>query len=120
MTDRIVLHGMQFEGIHGVAEDERAERQLIELDVELSLDLRAAGASDDLDQTVDYGEVFERCRLIVEEQTFSLLEGIAGAVAADVLARFPRVESVVVRARKPGVPIDGALEYAGVEVERAR
>jgi dihydroneopterin aldolase len=120
MTDRILLQAMEFEGRHGVGEDERSEPQLIELDVEMRLDLRAAGTADDLHQTVDYSAAFERCRLIVEERSFHLLEGIAEAVASDLLAQFPKVESVVVRIRKPGVPIDGVLEHAGVEIERAR
>lgn len=120
MSDRILLQAMEFEGRHGVGEEERSEPQLIELDVEMSLDLRVAGTSDDLDQTVDYSAAYERCRVIVEERTFHLLEGIAEAVASDLLAQFGRVESVVVRVRKPGVPIDGVLEHAGVEIERSR
>lgn len=120
MTDRIVLHAMEFEGRHGVGDEERREPQLIELDVEMTLDLRAAGAADDLAQTVDYSAAFERCRLIVEERTFHLIEGIAEAVASDLLAQFALLESVVVRVRKPGLPIDGVLEHAGVEIERSR
>jgi dihydroneopterin aldolase len=120
MSDRILLQAMEFEGRHGVGDEERSEPQLIELDVEMRLDLRAAGAADDLAQTVDYAEAFERCRLLVEERTFHLLEGIAEAVASDLLAQFARLESVVVRVRKPGVPIDGVLEHAGVEIERSR
>jgi dihydroneopterin aldolase len=120
VVDRIVLHAMEFEGRHGVGQDERSEPQLIELDVELVLDLRRAGQSDDLDETVNYSDVFKRCRAIVEERSFHLLEGIAEAVASDLLTSFDRLEAVVVRVRKPGVPIDGVLDYAGVEIERAR
>ena len=120
MSDRIFLHQMQFEGRHGVEDEERSAPQLIELDVEMILDLGAAGRSDDLEQTVNYSAAFERCRAIVEEGSFHLLEGIAEAVAADLLSSFPLLESVVVRARKPGVPIDGVLEFAGVEIGRTR
>ena len=120
MSDRIFLHQMQFEGRHGVGDEERSAPQLIELDVEMMLDLGAAGRSDDLEETVNYSTAFERCRAIVEERSFHLLEGIAEAVAADLLSSFPRLESVVVRVRKPGVPIDGVLEFAGVEIERSR
>ena len=120
MTDRIFLRAMEFEGRHGVGDAERAEPQTIELDVELTLDLRGAGSTDDLEQTVSYSTVFEHCRAIVEERSFHLLEGIADAVASDLLSGFPRIESVLVRVRKPGVPIDGVLESAGVEIERKR
>ncbi len=118
--DHIYLHGMVFEGRHGVTDEERAEPQPIEVDVDLGLDLRPAGTSDDLGQTVDYGDVFAVCRDIVEQRSYHLLEGIAEAVAAEILARFPRVEHVSVRAKKPGVPLEGVVEHAGVEVERAR
>ncbi|MEO6351245.1 MAG: dihydroneopterin aldolase [Candidatus Limnocylindrales bacterium] len=120
MTDRIFLQRMEFMGRHGVSAEERSEPQLIEVDIAMALDLRAAGTSDDLHQTVDYGAAFERCRAIVEERSFQLLEAIAEATAADLLATYSRIASVVVRVSKPGVPIDGVLESAGVEVTRER
>ena len=120
MTDRIFLHGMAFECRVGVGDEERAEPQVIELDVELRVDLGTAGRTDDLAQTVDYGAVFEICRAVVEERSFRLLEAIAEQVASEVLARHASVESVLVTVRKPGVPLDGVLDFAGVGVERHR
>ena len=120
MTDRILLHRMEFEGFHGVGDEERSLPQVIEVDVEMAVDLRSAGQSDDLEQTVNYSAVFKRCRAVVEEQSFHLLEAIAHTIATDLLANFAPIESVLVRVRKPGVPIDGVLDYAGVEIERAR
>jgi dihydroneopterin aldolase len=120
VTDRIFLQRMEFMGRHGVGEEERSEPQLIEVDVDMAVDLRAAGTADDLEQTVDYGDVFERCRAIVEERSFKLLEAIAEAIANDLLATYPRIEAVIVRVSKPGVPIDGVLESAGVQVTRQR
>jgi dihydroneopterin aldolase len=120
MSDRILLHGMAFEGAHGVSDEERADPQIIEMDVEVSLDLSAAGKSDELAQTVNYADVFEVCRVHVEERSYRLLEAIGEAVATDLLARFAAVESASVTVRKPGVPIDGVLEYAGVRIERER
>jgi 7,8-dihydroneopterin aldolase/epimerase/oxygenase len=111
---------MVFEGRHGATEEERADAQAIEVDVELEADLRRAGESDDLAQTVDYGEVFEVCRVVVEDHSFRLLEAIAEGIARAVLTRFTAVEAVAVTVRKPGVPIDGVLEHAGVCIERRR
>ena len=118
MADRIVLANMEFQAHVGAHDDERSELQSIEVDVEMTADLRAAGQRDDLALTIDYGEVFKRCRQIVEEGTFNLLEAVAEAVATELLAGFNKLESVTVRVRKPGVPIDGVLEFAGVEIER--
>jgi dihydroneopterin aldolase len=111
---------MEFEGHHGVSDEERADPQVIELDLELQLDLRAAGTSDDLAQTVNYAGIFELCRAQVEDHSYHLLEAIGEAVAADVLAHDERIERVAVTVRKPGVPIDGVLDYAGVRLERGR
>ena len=120
MSDHVFLQGMEFEGRHGVSEAERAEPQVIEIDVDIEADLRPAGTSDDLARTVDYSMVFEICRAQVEEHIYHLLEGLGEAIAADVLARFEKAERVVVTVRKPGVPLDGVVEYAGVRLERAR
>ncbi len=117
--DRIVLSGMRFEGRHGVTQEERELPQLIELDVELWLDLDAAGRTDELAATVDYGPVIELCRDVVERRSFRLLEAIAEATAAAIL-RSTAALSVVVRVRKLAVPVDADLDFAGVEIQRGR
>jgi 7,8-dihydroneopterin aldolase/epimerase/oxygenase len=119
MNDRIVLHDMVFLGRHGVLEQEQLEDQPFHVDVELVLDLQAAGAEDDLARTIDYGVVFETCRSIVESTRFRLIEAIAEAIAHELLTDFP-VAEVVVRVRKPNVPIEGTLAWAGVEITRRR
>jgi dihydroneopterin aldolase len=120
MTDTVFLRSMEFVGRHGVSDEERAEPQLIEVDLEYEMDLRAAGTSDDLAQTVSYSDVFETCRAQVEEHSYHLLEAIGEAIAADVLARDGRIARVTIEVRKPGVPIDGVLEHAGVRIVRSR
>lgn len=117
MSDRIVLSGMVFHGRHGVLPAERVQSQPFEVDVELNLSLRPAGMSDDLTKTVDYRDVFELCRGVVEGPSYSLLEALAEAIAGQLLARFD-VEEVVVRVRKPKVALPGELGYAGVEIRR--
>ena len=120
MSDQVFLRGMEFEGRHGVSEEERADAQVIELDIDLDLDLRPAGTSDDLDKTANYSRVFEICRAQVEEHSYKLLEALGEQIAADVLSAFAAVERVTVTVRKPGVPIDGVLDHAGVRLERTR
>lgn len=117
MSDTILLQGMRFEGVHGVSDEERELPQLLEVDLEVALDLTAAATSDDLADSLDYGELVELCRRVVETGTQRLLEAIAGAIAADVTRR-PGVRSVTVRVRKPAVPIDADLDFAQVELRR--
>jgi dihydroneopterin aldolase len=117
MSDTILLAGMRFEGIHGVSHEERGLPQLLEVDLEVGLDLSRAAASDDLADTLDYSELAEVCRRVVEEGSQRLLEAVAGAIAGEVIGR-PGVERVTVRVRKPAVPIDMELEFAQVELTR--
>ena len=119
MSDRIVLHNMVFQGRHGVLEREQRESQPFEVDVELILNLQPAAVDDDLTKTVDYAAVFDHVRQIVESTSFRLLEALAEAIAHELLTGFPIAE-VDVRVRKPRVPIDGQLDYAGVEIRRQR
>ena len=120
MTDRVLLHAMRFAGRHGVGAEEKEHPQPFEVDIEMAVDLRTAGATDDLTATADYGAVFEVARRVVETTSRDLVEAIAEQIAREVLAGFPAVDEVMVRVRKMRPPIDGELAWAGVEVRRAR
>jgi dihydroneopterin aldolase len=120
MTDHIYLSNMNFECQIGAGDGERAELQTIEVDVDMTLDLRAAGEADDLEKTADYGAVFELCRHVAEDHEYHLLEGLAEHAAKEILKKHAAVQSVAVTVRKPGVPIDAVLDYAGVRIERSR
>jgi dihydroneopterin aldolase len=120
MTDRIVLADMAFQARHGVAAHEKVDPQRFEVDIELVVDLQPAGLEDDLERTVDYGDVYRTVRQIVESTTFNLIEALAEAICHEVLGGYPLVGEVVVRVRKPEVRLGGPLRYAGVEVSRQR
>jgi dihydroneopterin aldolase len=121
MTDRIELRGMRFEGRHGVLPGEATDAQPFDVDVVLELGLTAAGTTDELARTVDYGDVFGRARAVVEQGPHvALIETLAERIAADVLAAHPSVAAVTVRVRKPRAPLPGIFEWAGVEIRRER
>ena len=117
--DRLRLRNMVFSGHHGVSPAEKEIGQRIEVDVELHLDLAAAGAADDPAAAVDYARVYDRVRAVVEERRFSLLEAVAEAVAAEILAGW-KAARVMVRVRKPNPPVGGIVDCAEVEVVRPR
>jgi len=119
MSDRILLKGMRFEGRHGVGDEERALPQEIEVDLEVETDLAAAGASDDLAETIDYGPLIRLCRRVVEERSFHLLEAIADTIASAVLGS-TSATAVTVRVRKLAVPVEADLDFAQVEIRRQR
>lgn len=117
--DRILLAGMEFYGYHGVLRQERELGQRFIVDVELELDLKKAGITDNLDETISYADVYEVVRQVVTGPPSHLIEAVAERVAAGLL-NDPRVYRVKVRVKKPQAPIAGIFDYMGVEIERRR
>ncbi len=118
LKDKIELKGMTFYGFHGVnpAEKELGQRFIVDLDI--FCDLATAGRTDNLDDTVDYSEVYRGIKEIVEGPSHNLLESVVAAIAERVLAH-PGVEAVRVRLRKPEVPMKGSvLTHAAVAIYR--
>lgn len=119
--DRILLEGMVFHGRHGTLPAERELGQPFVVNVELRLDLRAAGLADDLTRTVDYSEVHRRAKEIVEGPPAGLTETVAERIAAAVLEEHPPVEAVRVKVGKPNVRLgDTVLAGSAVEITRRR
>jgi 7,8-dihydroneopterin aldolase/epimerase/oxygenase len=119
--DRILLADMVFHGRHGTLPAEHELGQPFVVSIELHLDLRPAGTSDDLMKTVDYGEVHRLAREIVEGLPVQLTETLAERIAAATLAEHPAVEAVKVKVAKPHVRLDDTvLAGSAVEILRRR
>ena len=115
--DRILIEGLRVRCVIGVSERERRAKQEVVIDVALHADLRSAGRSDDIADTIDYSAVAESVVDHVAGSRFRLLEALAESVA-DVCLAHARVTRVDVRIRKPGA-LDLA-DSAGVEIARYR
>lgn len=115
--DRVLITGLRESGIHGVLPEERTRTQPFEVDVELSVDVSAAGVSDALDDTVDYALVAEAVSRIVREESYQLLERLATRIAEEC-RRDARVAAVTVTVRKLAPPMDLTLDHVGVRIER--
>lgn len=117
-ADRIELRGLRVLGIHGARPEEQAQAQPFEVDVDVEADLRSAGASDSLTDTVDYGLLALAVERVVAGERWKLLERLATRVAEEVLGADARVRAVTVTVRKvrPPVPVD--LDTAAVTVTR--
>jgi 7,8-dihydroneopterin aldolase/epimerase/oxygenase len=119
--DRILLEGMIFHGRHGTLPAERELGQPFVVDIELRLDLQAAGLSDDLTQTVDYSEVHRQAKEIVEGPPVSLTETVAERIAGAVMENYLKVEAIRVKVAKPNVRLDNTvLTGSAVEIVRRR
>jgi 7,8-dihydroneopterin aldolase/epimerase/oxygenase len=113
VTDRIELRGLRVRGRHGVFDHERHDGQDFVVDITVWMDLAPAAASDDLADTLHYGELAERAAAILGGDPFDLIESVAGRIADDVLTD-KRVDEVEVVLHKPQAPIP--LEFADVAV----
>ena len=108
---------MLFYAYHGLQGEERVHGQQFEVDVEAILDLKAAGQSDKLEDTIDVNLIYDIVEEIILEGDFNLLETIAEHIAEALLDKL-KISAVLVRARKPQAPVRGIT--AGIEVEIRR
>ncbi|MCT1917435.1 dihydroneopterin aldolase [Kocuria rhizophila] len=118
--DRITLTGLGAVGYHGVFEKERRSGQPFFVDLVLHMDLRPAGATDDLTRTVHYGEVAEMVREIIIGTRFQLIEALAEEIARSLLEAFPAVAVLEVTVHKPKAPIDVTFSDVAVSIVRRR
>jgi len=118
-SGRIEIRGLRVVARHGLLPEERERAQPFEIDLDIEADLGEAGRRDDLAATVDYGNVVRRVHDLAATRSFGLLEALAEAIAAEVLAE-PRVEAVSVSVRKLRPPVAVDLGSVGVRVRRRR
>ena len=119
MTDRITLRGLRATGHHGVYEHERRSGQPFVVDLTLQVDLRPAARSDDVADTVHYGELAEQVVAVVTGEPVDLIETLASRIA-DVALGYPIVSSVEVTVHKPEAPITVPFDDVAVTVVRDR
>ncbi|MEP6851089.1 MAG: dihydroneopterin aldolase [bacterium] len=117
--DVISLRGLRVFGRHGVLAEERRDGQDFIVDVDLELDARPAAASDDVADTVHYGELAEALAAVVAGPAVDLLETLAARLVAVCLAD-ARVEAATVTVHKPQAPIALRFDDVGVTVRRTR
>jgi 7,8-dihydroneopterin aldolase/epimerase/oxygenase len=120
VPDRIELRGLRMTGRVGVLPAERATDQPLEIDLDLVVDLGAAGASDALADTVDYGAVCDAVATAVRAGHVDLLERLASRIADTVLAVDPAIAAVDLAVRKLRPPVPHDLATSGVHIVRER
>ena len=117
MRDRITLSGLRARGHHGVYEFERASGQEFVVDVILELDLAPAAASDDVRDTVHYGELASKVVALIEGEPVNLIETLADRIAGECLEH---VQKVTVTVHKPQAPIPHEFTDVAVTITRER
>jgi dihydroneopterin aldolase len=119
MNDRIALTGLRVPGRHGVYDFEREQGQDFVVDVVLELDTRPAATSDDVADTVHYGDLATGLAAVVGGEPVNLLETLAARLAGVCLAD-ERVAAAEVTVHKPQAPIPLTFHDVSVTIRRER
>jgi dihydroneopterin aldolase len=117
--DKICLRGLSFFAYHGVMPEEITLGQRFLVDADLYKCLRAAGQSDQVEDTINYAEVYQTIQAVVTGERYNLLERLAERVADQILQKFS-CDGVRIVVHKPGAPIAGIFEDVAIEIYRER
>ena len=117
--DRLAVVGIEAVGHHGVFEFERCDGQVFRADLVLGVDTRGAAASDDLQDTVDYGTLVAAVKRAIEHDPVNLIETLAQRIA-DVCLADPRVAWTEVTVHKPDAPIEATFSDVALTIHRSR
>ena len=118
--DRIVLKNMAFYGYHGNLASEQEQGQRFFVDVEIITDLTKAGQSDQLEDSINYVEVYEIVESIMTGEKHNLLERLGALIADSLYQHYQGIVGLSVTVRKPSVPISGILDYLEVITTRGQ
>ncbi|SHH55444.1 dihydroneopterin aldolase / 2-amino-4-hydroxy-6-hydroxymethyldihydropteridine diphosphokinase [Clostridium collagenovorans DSM 3089] len=118
--DKIIIKDLEIFAFHGVMEEEKKLGQKFILSLELYVNLREAGLSDDLNKTVHYGILAQEIEELFTSKSFDLIEKAAEEVANYILVNYEIIEKVKVTLKKPWAPILKPVDYVAVEIFREK
>lgn len=117
--DYIHLRDMQFFGYHGVLPEENRLGQRFRANVSIAVDIKRAGETDELEDTVSYVGVYDICKEIIEGKPLKLIEAVAETIATRILMQYEgQVFGCRVEVIKPDPPIPGHYKEVAVEIVR--
>ena len=119
MSDSIQVNGIRAYGYVGYLPEERVLGQWFEVDLTLWLDLKPAGDSDNIEDTVDYREAIAAVKELIVTSKFDLVEKLISAIADRVLI-IEKVDRVCVKLSKPAAPIPDFGGRITLEITRSK
>ncbi len=120
MPDRIEIRGLRALGLIGVNPEERERAQPFEVDFDVEFDTSKAGHSDNLEDTIDYGQLALLAERVVAQEPHLLLERVAERIAEELLGADTRIDAATVSVRKLRPPIPADLATSAVSITRRR
>lgn len=116
--DRIKIQNLEVFGHHGVFSEETKLGQKFLVNATMYTNTRAAGYSDDLEKSINYGEVCHFITGYMQNHTFKLIEAVAEHMSQAMLMEYPLLQKLDLEIRKPWAPIGLPLENVSVEISR--
>lgn len=118
--DVIKITDLEVFANHGVFPEENVLGQKFLICADLYVDARKAGQTDNLEDSVNYGEVCHLINRVMQAHMFKLIERVAEVLAQAILDEFPLVQELRVEVKKPWAPIGLPVGCVSVEIERMR
>ncbi|MCL2288661.1 MAG: 2-amino-4-hydroxy-6-hydroxymethyldihydropteridine diphosphokinase [Candidatus Bathyarchaeota archaeon] len=118
--DKILIEGVKTWGKHGVLEFEKEQPQPFTVDVEIHADISKSCLNDDLRDTVNYADVYNIIKSVIETQNFLLIERLSYVIVEKIFSYDPRIQKIKIRTVKTNAPLTGHVDNVGVEIEKSR
>ncbi|TDL30398.1 dihydroneopterin aldolase [Jeotgalibacillus sp. S-D1] len=118
--DKIKVNNMEFYGYHGVFKEENKLGQRFRVNALLELDLSQSAQSDNVEDSINYADVYQLCKEIVEGEPCNLVEAVAEKIASGMLEQFEKLQQCTIEVVKPDPPIPGHYNSVAIEITRGR
>lgn len=117
MKGTIALTGMEFHAFHGCLPEERRDGNLFVVDFECEYEISEAARSDRLEDTLDYGSIYD---IVADQMAIpsNLLENVAARIAEAIVSAHPELEHFSVKVAKRNPPVSGKAAWSSVTVRR--
>ena len=118
MSDQIRVTGIKAFGYHGVLPHEATDGQEFIVDLLVTLDLRAASLSDDLQDTINYADLAQIAHDNIVGDRVQLIERLAGRIGEEISSAYSQITSVSVTVHKPHAPVTVDFENISVTITK--
>jgi dihydroneopterin aldolase len=118
--ETLTLKSLRFKGYHGYYEEERRQGNDFEVDIIFTANLRKAGETDQLEDTIDYQQVLATIKEVMEGPSLKLIETLAKKMGERLFDQFTSVASLKVSVRKLHPPLDVETAYSEITMQWQR
>lgn len=116
--DKINIRNLEVFANHGVFPEENVLGQKFVVSATLYVSTYKAGYSDEITDSVHYGEVSHFIKAFAEGRTYKLIESLAERMAEAVLKEFSMIKHIDLEIKKPWAPIGLPLEDVSIQISR--